>query len=295
MSESSSLPRALVVRSAGTNCDRELCRAFELAGAAVSLVHLDALTADPSPIERAELIGLPGGFSYGDDIASGRIFAAKVRERLYPSLAAAVERGAPIIGVCNGFQVLVQCGLLPGPAAGEPWPRADAPSPSVALGDNAGGRFIDDWVRVRVEPHTRCVWTMDLDPGADERTMVLPVAHGEGRFVASEATLASLEAGGQVALRYGEDINGSAGRVAGICDAPRRGFGLLPHPERYLQWTHHPSWTRLRAEGPWPPRPVRIGAERTGAERAGAQQGVSEPPGLVMFRSAVRAARALPV
>lgn len=282
MTAEANRPKALVLRTAGTNCDAELCRAFQLAGADAELVHLDALVRDPSPIERAELVGFPGGFSYGDDIASGRIFAAKARERLYPALSAAVERGVPMIGVCNGFQVLVQCGLLPGPAASEPWP-AEAPAPTVALADNAEGRFIDDWVGVEVDAHARCVWTMDLDPGADERVMLLPIANGEGRFVATDDAVRALEAGGQVALRYRGEVNGSASRIAGICDASGRVIGLMPHPERYLQWTHHPSWTRLRADGPWPPAPVSVGG------------GESEPPGLVMFRSAVRAARALPV
>src|SRR5689334_4270740 len=107
--------RALIIRAAGTNCEQELMRAFSLAGATPTLLHLDAVIRDPAQIDGFDLIGFPGGFSYGDDIASGRIFAMRVRERLYPQLRASVERGVPIIGVCNGFQVLVQVGLLPGP------------------------------------------------------------------------------------------------------------------------------------------------------------------------------------
>lgn len=264
--------RALVIRTAGTNCDAEMCRAFSLAGAEPSLVHLDRLIADPSRVEGFDLIGLPGGFSYGDDVASGRILAVKVRERLYPAMRAAVERGVPIIGVCNGFQALVQCGLLPGPARGEPWPADRAPRQRLTLRDNASARFICRWVRVRAEADSVCVWTRTLrEAGASERAdevMMLPIAHGEGRLVAdSSETIAELERGGQVVLRYAEEVNGSEGRIAGVCDASGLVFGLMPHPERYLDWTRHPYWTRLGAE---------------------ARRGTT--PGLTMFRDAVEAA-----
>jgi phosphoribosylformylglycinamidine synthase len=261
---------ALVIRAAGTNCDAELVRAFELAGARVETVHLHALVNDPARLERYGLIGFPGGFSYGDDIASGRIFAMRVRERLYPALRAAIERQVPMIGVCNGFQVLVQVGLLPGPARGEPWPADRAPAQAVALSDNIQARFVDRWVGIRPEPGSVCVWTRGLDnagPGAKD-IMQLPVAHGEGRFVTSSPeVLKALEAGGQVALRYTDNYNGSQGAIAGICDASGLIFGLMPHPERYLDWNRHPYWTRL---GPG----VRSG----------------DTPGLKIFRNAVEAA-----
>ena len=108
-------PLTLIIRTAGTNCDRELAHAFELAGAAVQVVHLNALIEQPEMIARAHLIGFPGGFSYGDDIAAGRIFANRLRHRLLGPLRAAVSRGVPMIGVCNGFQVLLKLGLLPDP------------------------------------------------------------------------------------------------------------------------------------------------------------------------------------
>lgn len=258
-----------MVRAQGTNCDAELCRAFRLAGAEPVLVHLDALAGDASILDSADLIGFPGGFSFGDDVASGRIFAMHLRERVYPQLRAAVARGVLVAGVCNGFQVLVQVGLLPGPGAGEPWPEAP-PTPTTALVDNAGGRFIDRWVRVRAEPGTRCVWTRWLGAFADRpESMMLPIAHGEGRFVAASAeALAALERGGQVAVRYAEPVNGSQGDIAGICDASGRVFGLMPHPERYLDWTRHPFWTRLDA---------------------GTRSG--RTPGLAMFEAAVAEAR----
>lgn len=261
-------PRALVIRTAGTNCDAELCRAFELAGARAELVHLDALIADPGRLDAADLIGFPGGFSYGDDVASGRLFAVRVRERLYPSLRDAARRGAAMIGVCNGFQVLVQVGLLPGPARGEAWPEDLPPVPALSLTQNAGGRFVDAWHGGQIEPNSTCVWTEGLE-AFDHELMCLPSAHAEGRLVVdAPGTIERLERAGQVAIRYTDNFNGSAGAIAGVCDATGRIFGLMPHPERYLEWTRHPSWTRLDAS-------VR--------ERV--------PPGLVMFRNAVAAAQ----
>lgn len=261
------MPSALVLRAPGSNCDQEMLRAFRLAGAATELVHLDALIADPSAIDGFDLFGFPGGFSYGDDIASGRIFAMKVRERLFPAFARAIERRCPMIGACNGFQTLVQIGLLPGPlqtnpmrergrtAAAVEWP-ATPPMQVVALSDNKDARFCDRWVPVQYEPTSVCVWTKGLVGGGvasvnayPSDALQLPVAHGEGRFVAAnESVLDALEANGQVALRYGDNYNGSARAIAGICDASGLIFGLMPHPERFLEWTRHPWWTRLPGE-----------------------------------------------
>lgn len=243
------MARALVIRAQGTNCDRELCRAFELAGARAELVHLDALIREPSRVDRFDLIGFPGGFSYGDDIASGRIMAALVREKLYGPLRSAVMRGCPIIGVCNGFQVLVQVGLLPGPLDGE-WPEQAPPPQTCALTENAGARFIDAWLEVSVEPGSKCVWTSGLgevcDPSDRAHAMRLPIAHGEGQFVTDmPATLDRIEHEGLVALRYVDNANGSQNAIAGICDASGRVFGLMPHPERFLEWNRHPYFTRL--------------------------------------------------
>ena len=225
---------ALVVRSAGTNCDAELVRAFELAGASVRLAHVDALIADPSALDGFDLIGFPGGFSYGDDIAAGRVLASKVRERLAPKLREIARRGVPMIGVCNGFQVLVQAGLLP---------TIDDETITAALVENSGGRFIDNWPGIEI-PESDCLWTRGLT-GTSE-TLRFPIANGEGRFVTADAAaLSELESNKQVAVRYATDVNGSANNIAGICDPSGRIFGLMPHPERYLEWRHHPSWTRL--------------------------------------------------
>lgn len=229
-----------------------MLRGFDMAGADTELVHLDALLREPALLDKAHLIGFPGGFSYGDDIASGRIFAMRVREKLWPALHRALSRGVPIIGACNGFQVLVQIGLLPGPGAGWASSGSHPPEQTVALTDNTQARFMDRWVGVEVEPKCRCVWTQGLDEGLDAQVrteaMMLPIAHGEGRLVASPEVLATLESQGHIALRYREDVNGSAARIAGLCDASGLVFGLMPHPERFLEWNRHPAWTRLPSE-----------------------------------------------
>jgi phosphoribosylformylglycinamidine synthase I len=258
MDNMSMRPQALVLTAPGINCDLELAEAFELAGATAHRVHLNELARDPSRIEAFDLIGLPGGFSYGDAIAAGRILSVMLQSTIIDQLRAAIDRGVPMIAPCNGFQIAVQAGLLPGP-----WPDSPAVT-EAALLENDGGRFVDRWVSVEY-PTSRCVWTRSMSNEA----AILPIAHGEGRFHASEPTMARLEAEGRIAIRYaqGDDPNGSLGRIAGICDHSGLVLGLMPHPERYLHWTRHPAWTRL-----------------------GSMTG--DPPGLQMFQAAVAHVRA---
>jgi phosphoribosylformylglycinamidine synthase I len=257
--------RALVVTAPGINCDGELAEAFDLAGASPELVTLQRLRREPSLVDRFDLVGLPGGFSYGDDIAAGRIMAALIRRDLYRALVSAIRRGVPMIAPCNGFQIAVQAGLLPGPPPGEDWPDEPMP-PTVALATNVSARFEDRWTGVEYPRTSVCVWTRDLVHDGD--LAVLPSAHGEGRFTTDASTLAALESSGQIAVRYadGENFNGSVKRIAGICDASGLVFGLMPHPERYLRWSRHPRWTRLEPS-------LRRG----------------DPPGLAMFRNAIAA------
>ena len=224
-----SQPTTLIIRTAGTNCDRELAHAFELAGAATQTLHLNTLIAQPRKIEDFDLIGFPGGFSYGDDIAAGRILANRLKHQLLEPLQAAVARGVPMIGICNGFQVLVKLGLLPDPATA---------TQTATLADNTTGRFIARWEAMRAEAESVCLWTRGLDE------FELPIAHGEGRFFAPDAVLDQLEAQGQVALRYTANPNGSSRDIAGICDSTGVVLGLMPHPERFTDPTHHPQWTR---------------------------------------------------
>ncbi|MBT8486167.1 MAG: phosphoribosylformylglycinamidine synthase subunit PurQ [Phycisphaerales bacterium] len=256
--------KTLIITTAGINCDRELAEAFALAGATPESRHLNELMADPAIIDAYDLIGIPGGFSYGDAVAAGRVAAQLMRHALYPAFVRAIERGVPIIAPCNGFQIAVQMGLLPGGGNDGVLP-SEPPAATVTLAVNESARFVDRWTRIEIPAETRCVWTRGVTLG--DETSLLPVAHGEGRFIPqSSALLAELESRGQVAVRYAADDNpnGSVGAVAGICDPTGLVLGLMPHPERYTRWTQHPWWTRLNA-----------------ADRAG------DPPGLQMFRNAV--------
>ena len=255
--------KALVITAPGINCDLELSQAFAAAGAVPESILLSRLIRNPSLVDKFALIGLPGGFSYGDDIAAGRIMAALMRQEIYPAIAAAIARGTPVICPCNGFQIAVQAGLLPGPCVDVNfnlpasattgssnhaqigmWSRAAA-APTVALATNIGERFHDAWMRVEIPSNTKCIWTRGLS--ANPECDMLPSAHGEGRFMTDTKTLETLEKCGQIALRYaaGDNLNGSMNAVAGICDASGLVFGLMPHPERFTRWTQHPWWTRL--------------------------------------------------
>ena len=240
------MPTALIITTAGINCDQELGFAFELAGATPCPMHLNRLIKNPELIDEFDLIGLPGGFRYGDAVAAGRIASHLMKQTLYPAFIRALNRGVPIFAPCNGFQMLAQMGLLPGPeVVGQSWPDV-APAPRVTLARNDSARFVDRWVKVEIPPDTRCIWTQGLK--STEQTGMLPIAHGEGRFIpASDDVLQRLKDNGQIAVRYAGDDNpnGSVGNVAGICDSTGLIFGLMPHPERYTRWTSHPFWTRL--------------------------------------------------
>jgi phosphoribosylformylglycinamidine synthase len=246
-----SAPRALVLRTAGTNCDRETCIALELAGAHVSLEHVQRLIDDPARLSTFALVVIPGGFSYGDDVAAGRILGYELRHHLAEPFAELVARGGLVLGVCNGFQVLVDTGLLEG-IAGPRAPRERA----LSLAGNENGHFECRWITLRSE-ESACPWLV-----AGE-VWPAPVAHGEGRLLVRDAaTLEQLRAKRQIALRYvradGSRAdsypacpNGSLEAIAGLCDASGRVLGLMPHPERNVTPWHHPQWTRLapRAEG----------------------------------------------
>ncbi len=269
-------PRVLVLRAAGTNCDVETAYAFDAVGAASTTLHVNRLRERPLLLREVQILAIPGGFSYGDDVASGRIFANELVAALRDELTAFVERGGFAIGICNGFQVLIKSGLLPALAHGAGPARQQA-----TLTDNLSGRYSDRWVRVTGDP-ARCAWI----PDADE--IELPVAHGEGRFVADESVLEALSANHQIALRYssGTNPNGAARDIAGICDPSGRVFGLMPHPERFLRFENHPRWTReaRRAEGDGV-RIFRTAVARFGRAAAGRRSAAPAPA-----RSARRAA-----
>ncbi len=258
------MTKALIITAPGINCDVELEEAFQLAGATTFRSHINQLMDEPSIIDEADLIGLPGGFSYGDSVAAGRIMAQLMRQTMYEQFVSALKRGVPMIAPCNGFQIAVQLGLLPGPTPGQGW--SETPSePTVSLAQNNSARFIDRWVGIDVPQDTRCIWTKGLE--TTEQSALIPIAHGEGRFVPKdEELLRQLDVDGQIACRYlpSDNPNGSVGDVMGICDSSGLVLGLMPHPERFLRWSQHPYWTRLSKES-----------------RSG------DPLGLQMFKNAV--------
>jgi phosphoribosylformylglycinamidine synthase subunit PurQ / glutaminase len=236
-------PRALVLRAPGTNCDEETAAAWSLAGAAAETWHVGRVLEAPGALDRFQVLTIPGGFSYGDDLGAGRILAVRLAA-LGEALGRFCDRGGLVLGICNGFQVLVQAGLLPGGAG----------APRATLTHNDSGRFEARWVRLLPTPGP-CPFLTDAEP------IELPVAHGEGKFLTADpGALAALERSGQVVLRYVDEHgrpteaypanpNGSPGGVAGLCDPSGRIFGLMPHPERHVDPLHHPRWTRL---GPKP-------------------------------------------
>jgi phosphoribosylformylglycinamidine synthase I len=241
----------LILRSAGTNCNRELAHAFQLAGAHADQVHINALLKNPAQLADYQILGLPGGFSYGDDIASGKILANQLTHHLKAALRQFIDDGKMILGVCNGFQVLVKSGLLPGPI-----PQLDpADSHPATLTYNTCGKFEDRWVRLR--PVSRlCKWIPKDSPAGPPAILRMPIAHGEGRFVTRDpALLAALRANDQIALEYVDgsgsraaaypDLpNGSVEAIAGLCDITGRVLGLMPHPERIAEAVNHPLFTR---------------------------------------------------
>lgn len=229
-------PKAMVLRTAGTNCDAETVYGLERAGAQVELLHLHRLMERPDRLQGTGLLVFPGGFTYGDDIASGAVFSAEMRTTVLPAVRRHVADGGLVLGICNGFQILVRSGLLPD-STGDGTPEA-------SLAPNESGRFECRWVRLEAATD-RCAF---LERG---QIVHCPAAHMEGRFVTRDAaTLTRLQDRGQIALRYlaadgGEpgypdNPNGSPGHVAGVCDATGRVLGLMPHPERNVEAWHAP-------------------------------------------------------
>jgi phosphoribosylformylglycinamidine synthase subunit PurQ / glutaminase len=240
--------RACILFAAGTNCDQESAYAFELAGAKAEVVHVNKFRSGERALSDFHILLIPGGFSYGDYISSGRIFANELKHFLGDQVEAFVSAGKLVLGICNGFQVLVKCGLLP--AFEKPFEPQ-----TVTLDTNDSGKYEDRWVNLKVED-SPCVFTAGI-----ESPLFVPVAHAEGRFLASSAdVLRRLNENKQVALRYislsGEPAtfpdnpNGSEEGIAGICDPCGRVFGLMPHPERFVRREQHPHWHRDRGLKP---------------------------------------------
>lgn len=238
-------PRVCVLKTAGTNCDQETAFAFSKAGALAEFVHINKLIEGEKYLGDYQILAIPGGFSYGDDIAAGKILANELRYKLISDMKRFIREGKLIIGICNGFQVLVKSGLLPG--------NNDlAQEASLIINDSA--KFEDRWVYLKSAVR-KCIWTKGLP-----EIIYLPVAHGEGKFITKDkSVLERLKRNGQIVFRYCDEKgkfldypfnpNGSIDNIAGICDGTGRILGLMPHPERHIGFSQHPRWLRTNREG----------------------------------------------
>jgi phosphoribosylformylglycinamidine synthase len=235
----------LVLTGYGLNCDHETAYAFELAGATAHRVHINSLIDGSVTLEDYQILAFIGGFSWADDHGAGVVQAVRMKTNIGHKILEFLAKGNLIIGICNGFQAVVNIGLLPGF-------DDDYQTRSLALTYNDCGNFRNDWVTLKVNPASPCIFTQGL------HQFDLPVRHGEGKFFAEQPVLDRLIKDDQVALRYslpgGEPAdqqfpfnpNGSLYDIAGICDPSGRIFGLMPHPEAYNHFTNHPDWSRRR-------------------------------------------------
>jgi phosphoribosylformylglycinamidine synthase I len=228
--------KTLILRAPGTNCDVEAAFAFERAGAQVNLIHVNELIDRQRLLSNYQIMVIPGGFTYGDDVSAGKILANELRLKLGDGIQKFVNDGRLILGICNGFQVLAKAGMLP-ELTGEN-------SQSLSLAGNDSGRFECRWVYLCANKTSPCIFTRGID------LMYLPVAHGEGKVVIKSGTLEKpnvalyyADETGDIRAGYPHNPNGSVNNIAGICDATGRVFALMPHPERFIRWTQHPRWT----------------------------------------------------
>ncbi|MDO8568424.1 MAG: phosphoribosylformylglycinamidine synthase I [Dehalococcoidales bacterium] len=232
---------ALILRAPGTNCNFETAFAFEQAGAGVASAHVNQLIRREQRLADYQIMVIPGGFSYGDDIAAGKVLANELRVKLAEDISRFIASGGLILGICNGFQVLTKAGILPDPKTGD--------ASHLTLANNDSGKFECRWVHLGVNQASPCVFTKGIE------RMDLPVAHGEGKVVADAALLPKLNVAlyytgekGERDAGYPYNPNGSVNDIAGICDASGRIFALMPHPERHIRGTQHPQWPRLGAK-----------------------------------------------
>lgn len=235
--------RAIVLRAAGINCDLETQNALELAGAKADRIHINRLIEDKSLLDEYQILVVPGGFSYGDDVAAGKILANQIKHHLFEQAQKFIDDGKLVIGICNGFQVLVKTGILP---------FTDTAGRPVTVTYNDSNKFEDRWVYLA--PQTKKCVFIEAD-----RQIYLPIAHGEGKVVTKdEQTLEKLRKEDFVAFKYVDENgdegdypvnpNGSVDSIAGLTDKTGRVLGLMPHPERHIRYTQHPRWTRRKDE-----------------------------------------------
>ena len=237
--------KALVLTGYGLNCDVETAYALELAGAHAIRVHINALIDGTVALNDFQILVFGGGFSWGDDHGAGVIQAVRMKTNIGDKIQAFIDGGHLVLGICNGFQTLVNMGLLPGF-------DQDYTQRAVAITFNDCGNFRDQWVSLKINTASPCVFSRGIDQ------MELPVRHGEGKFFADEASIQRLIHNNQVVAQYAApdgkpansqfpfNPNGSIYDIAGICDPSGRVFGLMPHPEAFNHWTNHPEWTRQK-------------------------------------------------
>ncbi len=282
--------KAIVLRAAGINCDLETQNAFELAGAAADRVHINRIIEDKSLLDGYQILVVPGGFSYGDDVAAGKILANQIKHHLYEQVRKFIDAGKLVLGICNGFQVLVKTGILPFP---------DTSGQAVTVTYNDSNKYEDRWVYLA--PVTdRCVF---IEKG---RQIYLPVAHGEGKIVTKDRqTLDKLKVDGFIAFKYVDENgneggypvnpNGSFESIAGLTDSTGRVLGLMPHPERHVRFTQHPRWTRLKTQDTRHKTPD-IRPQTSDAPSAGStsspQASSGQGDGITIFTNAVKYAQA---
>jgi len=231
--------RALILRAPGTNCDEETAFAFQQAGAKTSLIHIGQLIRQEERLTDYQILVFPGGFTYGDDLGAGRVLANEIRLRLGEDIERFIKDGFLILGICNGFQVLVKAGILPGFESQQ----------GLTLTTNDSGRFECRWIYLVVNDKSNCVFTKGIE------RLYLPVAHGEGKIVASDDILGKLDITLYYTNKYGNrqvgypfNPNGSIENIAGICDSTGRIFALMPHPERHISPSQHPRWQVYKAK-----------------------------------------------
>lgn len=238
--------KALVLTGYGLNCDIETAYACSLAGADPDRVHINDVIRTDFPLHDYRIMIFTGGFSWGDDHGAGVIQAVRMKKNAGDRILRFIADGNLVLGICNGFQTIVNMGLLPGF-------EGNYTRRKVALTFNDCGNFVDQWVNLSINPDSPCVFTRGIE------TIELPVRHGEGKLVADESVIGRLEAENLIACRYAhkdgspasgrfpENPNGSAHDIAGLCDPTGRIFGLMPHPEAFNHPTNHPDWSRKMA------------------------------------------------
>jgi phosphoribosylformylglycinamidine synthase len=246
-----SKPKVLIITGYGVNCEAESAHAWKLAGADPEQVHLNDLLNSPDRLSSYQAMMFIGGFSYGDHMTSGHVFALRVKHHMQAELQQFIDDGKLIMGICNGFQVMTKMGLLPGL-------DGNCFDPTVALMQNDCGTFQNFWVDVRFEEESPCVFTKGLG------TLPLPIRHGEGKiFTLDTELLERMESEGCVAARYVDgdnqptqefpaNPNGSLHAIAGLTDPTGRIFGMMPHPEAYLFPENHPNWDKQKQAGTLP-------------------------------------------